>query len=362
MKSLVYYEFKKVLSQKAYWLALAVMLLILFANEVTPMVLGNYKPKRERELSLSGTVIDDEIIGEIGAADEPHDYDPIYEFIKNATGRTEISGMTAEELYQTRDKVNNNLMTESKVSEEERSFWKELDELNESPFVYNYDGAYEAFFGVVYFLSFMELILCGIGLSGLYADEKAKKTDQIIFGTRLGRNKLFYAKLIVGGICGFVCSCILLLEELILSVVLYGTDGADAMLQIHIPQCMMNITMGQAVLYLSLLVIANGVFLGVITMSMSQFTMNHSGTMAFMIFFMFLSMYNPAKSVRVLSMLWDMLPGAYAGSWLFSTYTTIKLFGVRLNILQYTPIFWTVVSVVLIIFAVRSYRRYEVRA
>ena len=362
MKTLIYYEFKKVLSQKAYWIALAVMLLILIANEATPVVLGTFHPKKDRELSLSGTAIDDAVITDIGAADDPHTYDPIYEFIKNTTGRTDISEMTAEELYQTRDKVNNDLMTESKVSEEERSFWKDLDDKNDSPFVYKYDGAYEAFFGVVYFLSFMELILCGIGISGLYADEKAKKTDQIIFGTRLGRNRLFYAKLIVGGICGLVSSCILLFEEIILSVVLYGTDGADAMLQIHIPQCMMKITMGQAVWYLSLLVIANGVFLGVITMFMSQVTMNHSATMAFMIFFMFLSMYNPAKSVRPLCMLWDMLPGAYAGSWLFETYTTVKLFGMRLNILQYTPIFWTIVSVVLILFAKSSYRRYEVRA
>ena len=362
MKTLISYEFKKVLSQKAYWGALLVMLLILAANEATPVVLGNYQPKRNRELSLSGTVIDDAIIWEIRAAEDPHEYDPIYEFIKNATGRTDLSSMTAGEVYQTRDKVNNDLMTESKVSEEERSFWKGLDEKNKTPFVYRYDGAYEAFFGVVYFLSFMELILCGIGLSGLYADEKVKKTDQIIFGTRLGRKQLFYAKLIVGGVCGFVSSCILLLEELILSFALYGTDGADAILQIHIPQCMMNITMGQAVLYLSLLVIANGVFLGVITMFLSQVTMNHSGTMAFMIFFLFLSMYNPAKSVRLLSMLWDMLPGAYAGSWLFETYTTVKLFGTRLNILQYTPIFWTIVGVVLILIAGRSYRRYEVRS
>ena len=362
MRTLISYEFKKVLLQKSYWIALVLMLLILLANELTPVVLGNYQPKKDRELSLSGIVIDDEIIAKIADADNPHEYDPIYEFIKHTTGTSDISSMTANDLYQTRDEVNDDLMTDSKVSDEERAFWKSLDESNERPFVYQYDGAYEAFFSVVYFLSFMELILCAIGLSGLYADEKLKGTDQIIFSTRLGRDKLFFAKLIVGAICGFVSSCFLLLEELVTCLLLYGVDGYDAMLQIHVPQCMMNITMGQAMLFLSLLVIANGVFLGLITMFVSEITMNHSATMAFMIFFMFASMYNPVKSVRILRMIWDMLPGAYVGSWLFETYTTIKLFGVRMNIMQYTPIFWAIASIILIVFANRSYRKYEVKA
>ena len=125
---------------------------------------------------------------------------------------------------------------------------------------------------------------------------------------------------------------------------------------------MMNITMGRAVLYMAVLVLIIGVFLGIITMFFSQLTMNHTASMALMILVLFASMFNPAGNSRILKMLFDMMPGAFVGSWLFETYTTVNLFGVRMNIMQYTPVFWLLTSMLLIAAAAVLYRKYEVNA
>ena len=356
------YELKKIFSQKAYWLALIVMMLMLAANDITPVFLGTYRQRKEREQALSGTVIDDEILARIDIAEDKHEFGPIYDFLKYATGRTEPAGLTADDLYRIRRENNGHLMDEGLATEEEKSYWEFQDAANTAPFVYKYDGAYEAFFEVVYFMCFMVLILCGIGLSGIFADERIRGTDQIIFGTRLGRKQLFFVKLLAGMICGFVSAFFFVAEEAALLPFLYGTDGWDAMLQIHIPQCMMNITMGRAVLYMAVLVLISGVFLGIITMFFSQLTMNHTASMALMILVLFASMFNPVGNSRILKMLFDMMPGAFVGSWLFETYTTVNLFGVRMNIMQYTPVFWLLTSMLLIAAAAVLYRKYEVNA
>ncbi|MBR1797609.1 MAG: hypothetical protein IJ757_06340 [Clostridiales bacterium] len=359
---LLKYELKKVLAQKAYWLALIVMIVMLIANETIPIYTGNYETKMSRMKAMSGTVIDDEIIDTIREVDDPHEYDPIYEFLKFATGSTDLTGVTAESLYKTRDLVNVALMEEDGATAEEVKYWQELDKSNVVPFTYTYDGFYEAFFDAVYFMNFMVLILCGIGLSGLFADEKGRGTDQIIFGTRNGRKKLFYVKLTVGVIVGAFSSLVLIAEEIIACAVLYGTEGADTMIQLHIPQCMMNITMGQAVHYMCLLELAVGIFLGLVAMFLSQLTMNHAASMASMIFLLFASMINIPGGLRIIKLLSNLMPGAFVGSWLFYNYITVDLFGIRLNIMQYAPMAWLLIGIVLMAIAFRSYARYEVKA
>ncbi|MBR1560644.1 MAG: hypothetical protein IJ646_10440, partial [Clostridia bacterium] len=337
-RTLLRYELKKTFGQRAYWMALAVMVLLLVANELIPIYTGNYLPKLRREVALSGTAVDDAVIEAIQAAPDQHAYDPIYSLIKYATGRTDITGVTAASLYRTREEVNDGLMTEDHVTDAERAYWKARDSANATPFVYRYDGAYAAFFEVVYFMDFMVLILCGVSLSGLFADERARGTDQIVFGTRHGRARLFRVKVVVGVAVGLVSALLLIGEEVAACFLLYGTDGADAMVQIHIPQCMMRVTMGQAMLYMSLLIVAASVFLAVVAMFLSQITMNHAGTMAGMILVMFLSMVNlPGRPLKLLT---SLMPGAFVGSWLFDNYITVTLFGARLTVMQYAPLCW----------------------
>ena len=359
--TLLKFEFKKTFSQKAYWLALIIMLAILLANELFPIFLGNYRPRIERERALSGTVVNEETIQKIVTAENPHDYDPIYEFLKYTTGSTDISDLNEESLYSIRMQVNEGLMDDDKATDKEKEYWRKLDTGNQTPFTYTYDGAYTAFFEIVYMMNFMILILCGIALSGLFADERAKGCDQIIFATRLGKTTLLWSKITMGAICGLITSLILLIFQWTLAFILYGFDGWNAMFQLHVPSCMMVLTSGQAALYASIMLIICGIFLGVIAMFLSQITMNHPAAMATMVFMLFLSMFNPGTNIRIIRILFDLMPGAYVGSWLFYNYRTITIFGLHLNVMQYTVIFWALISVLLVFIIKNRYKNYQVK-
>ena len=90
MGTLFKYEMRKAFSQKAYWIAIAIMLLVLLANEMTPIITGNFKPKMETEKALSGTVIDDEFLANV-QPNETGAEDPITFFIKSSTGSTNVT-------------------------------------------------------------------------------------------------------------------------------------------------------------------------------------------------------------------------------------------------------------------------------
>lgn len=355
------YEMKKAFSQRAYWIALAIMLMILLANELTPIFLGNFKPKMETEKVLSGTVIDDEYLASVTEA-EPDSSDPLVFFIKSSTGSNDITGYTADELYGRRTDINTRLMRSDRISEGVISRWLELDSANKAPFTYRYCGAYVAYMEIAAFINFMILILCGIGLSGIFADERANNTDQLIFCTRIGKRKLFGIKTAVGTIFGFITAVILTAFELVLVTALYGTEGAETMVQLILPQCMMPMTMGKTACIMTVFFLLEALVLSAITMAISQITMNHVVTMAVMVFVMFMAMLNIPSKLGLLYILWNSIPGATVGSWLFTDYHMIELFGHQFMNFAYIPVLWLAAGAALILIAGCSYSRYEVRA
>lgn len=355
------FEMKKAFSQKAYWIALAIMVLILIGNEITPIILNNFKPKMQMERSLSGTVIDDTYLSSISEA-ESDSNDPLVFFIKSCTGSSDVAGYTADELYSKRAEINTRLMRSDRISDGVIAKWLELDSQNKAPFTYHYCGGYVAYMEIASFINFMILILCGIGLSGIFADERTNSTDQLIFCTKVGKHKLFGIKILTGTILGAFTSAVLVICEFALITLLYGTDGADAMVQLVLPQCMMKLTMGQTTLIMTVFFLLESLVLSAIAMSVSQMTMNHVVTMALMVFVMFMAMLNISSKLGIIYILWNSIPGAFVGSWLFTDYHMIELFGHPIINFAYVPILWIATGTIILLIARSSYNKYEVKA
>ncbi len=358
------FELKKALRKKAFWIALLAMLAIVAANELTPLFLGNYPKDMQVERRVSGTTIDEDFLKTVAATD-PNDYKKfgrIETFLKLTTYEIDFSEVTEKGVYGSRTKINERMMDELHLSEGDRQYWRDSDAKNPTPYTYYYSGMYQAFFEICGYMNFMILILCVVGMSGMFADEKSRGTDQIIFSTRLGKRQLFGAKLLVGTLIGVCATALLLLEELVLCIVLYGTDGAQTLIQLFIPPCLMHITMGQAVLVMALLMLGEGLLLSLLAMMLSVLTMNTASTMALMVLFMFASMFNLPEGLGILSKLWNLSPATCVGSWLFDEYRLFHLFGLRLTIIQTAPIVWAVLALALATMAAAAYRRYEVKA
>lgn len=363
MSTLFQFELKKVFCRRSYIIAMLIMICILVSNEVTPIILGNYKPKKESEKALSGTVVDDEYLSCLQAKEEHNTTNPVEFFIKAATGQSEITGHTQESLYRARREINESMMRSNGLSDKSIEVWKMWDSRNEEPFTYLYSGSYTAFLEMTSYLNFMILIVTGIGLSGIFADEKSTNMDQLIFCTKHGRTKLFGIKLAAGMLLGFVSTFILLLVELILCLILYGPGGAEMMIQVLIPQCMMHLSMGQAVAFMILILFFEEFILVSIVLLVSQLTMNKAVTTASMFVLMFCGMLNLVpERMGILYILWNAIPGATAGSWLFTDYHLISVFGLHLNVLVYTPLLWVIAGIALLLLTKVLYGKYQVKS
>lgn len=98
-----------------------------------------------------------------------------------------------------------------------------------------------------------------------------------------------------------------------------------------------------------------------LAMFLSQVLGSRSAATAIMAIGLFLSMLNVPESLGFISRLWSYLPGAYIGSWTFTEYRLISLFGRFFNNLQTAPVIWLLASAAFLAVAGAAYRRYQVR-
>ena len=110
---------------------------------------------------------------------------------------------------------------------------------------------------------------------------------------------------------------------------------------------------------MGLLVTASIVYVS-FAMLLSVITKNHSASSAAMIVMMFLSMFNIPNKYKLLSHLWNIIPSGHIGTWTLLEYRLINIFGHFFNTLQYSPIIWLLVSIILVLIAKLAYNRYYV--
>ena len=206
----------------------------------------------------------------------------------------------------------------------------------------------------------MLLLLSAIGICGIFADERINGTDQMIFSS-VSKEKLFIAKILAGLRMGIILAVYLYGALSICSFGIYGFSGFNAPLQIRIPGCMLDITIGQTYIYLCVLFLIAGIIYSAFAMFLSQVLNNRSAATAIMVIGLFLSMINVPEAFGLLSKVWSYLPGAYIGSWTFTEYRLIHIFGKFFNNLQMAPVFWMIASMIFIAIAKGSYKHYQVK-
>lgn len=185
------------------------------------------------------------------------------------------------------------------VQEAEKEYWREKESEIKKPFTYYYEEGYAGIYTSVYVANFMLLILTAVAVCGIFADEKISGTDQIIFSS-VQKEKLFAAKILAGFSMG-----------VLLALYLFAAlaDAAFAMF-------------------------------------LSQVLGSRSAATAIMVMGLFLSMLNIPEKLGTFSKIWRYLSGAYIGSWTFTEYRLISVFGRFFNNLQAAPVLWLLASAV----------------
>ena len=359
MGTLYRYEMKKLLSQKVLWIALLIMTAIIVGQGFTGLVIGNAGLLRKAD-DIAGRKVDQELISEIQEGDRLEDYPVMKELWIQCIQKNDLSGVDEETLYSSRQTVIENEMNLYQVTDAEKAYWREKDAEVQKPFVYQREDGYASLFSSVYVLNFLMLLLVGIGATGIFADEKSRGTDQLIFCS-VNKHKIFGAKMLAAITMGLGVAVFFFGLVLVLGIGIYGACGFDTQLQIRIPGCMLPITIGQASLIMFGLLAMAGILYAVLSAFLSQVLGNHSAAMGIMVVVMILSMLNIPERFRSLSQIWRYMPGAFIGSWTFTDYRLTRVFGHYLNIFEMAPIIWGLAAAAAFLITKLSYDRYQIK-
>lgn len=394
--TLYLFELKKICRRKIVRIAAAVMLGVCAVTAASG-VLGSYyvdgvaadthyhmmKTDRAYERALTGRAVDQKLLAEMKEGYEkiPEDaerytlteeyqryarpYSAVFNYIRQAAGMSmeEILEWDADEadFYEKRRERQEEKWAGSYLTGEEIKVWREKEAELQKPVVFAYDEGYFVFISGIYTVNLTELLLVAICLSGVFTEEHARRTDQLLLCSRLGKKELYLAKLLAG--VSFAAGSALLLIAVFAAVVfgIYGTDGFGAAVTFTVPNCPWNITAGEAVLVLCGLMVFASVVTGIFVMMLSEVLRHGVGTLAVVFGSILITMFvNIPDQYRFAAQLYDFLPanllmfGNAFDSWL------VKVFGAFWGTWQAAPVLYFLLSALFAAMGSVLYGRYQV--
>lgn len=282
MKSLVKYEFLKILRKKSTLIVMAVSLLITAVFFVLPILQFQiynqdgvlrgldgiaYEKEQYAEISvpLTNEYITETIkeVQELFADPDNLGYDGNEQFLiddaywNGIAPREELLGLIAKnyaapnvsvgynvlpdldisngtDFYQARqEKIETILNDLSKgLSDEEKEYWQNMNDQVEKPFQYGYFGGWEVIISAVELLMFAVLAIC-IVIAPVFSGEYQAGTDAVILSGKYGKTKLITAKIWAALLFGVLAFTIHILVAFAISLTAFGIDGWNLPLQIN---------------------------------------------------------------------------------------------------------------------------------
>lgn len=282
MKSLVKYEFLKILRKKSTLIVMAVSLLITAVFFVLPILQFQiynqdgvlrgldgiaYEKEQYAEISvpLTNEYITETIkeVQELFADPDNLGYDGNEQFLiddaywNGIAPREELLGLIAKnyaapnvsvgynvlpdldisngtDFYQARqEKIETILNDLSKgLSDEEKEYWQNMNDQVEKPFQYGYFGGWEVIISAFELLMFAVLAIC-IVIAPVFSGEYQAGTDAVILSGKYGKTKLITAKIWAALLFGVLAFTLHILVAFAISLTAFGIDGWNLPLQIN---------------------------------------------------------------------------------------------------------------------------------
>lgn len=378
MFALYKFELRKIISRKIVWITGGVLLIGLLiwgvASAVLPVnreysvsSLNGYEANRaERESAeqISGRAIDQALIDEMlpaykdfiynGNYNNALPYLDVYDLIGNVLGThasTEILECDSDTFYK---KLNALLEANTPTGMEGNLFDEPI----------TYDGYFDGWRKVADMMKFaacMEIMFIAICLSTVFTVEHTRKTDQIILCTRLGKKKLYAAKVLAGLTVGIGFTLLLSILMFGIVALLYGFDGYNTILQFVLLRPF-DLTIGQAALILVALSFAGAALVSLFTMMLSELTKNSVATIGAITGVMLVTMFimEMPANLKLLSEIWHLLPSNLVSLNGAFRYSAISVGGNTLVAYQYAPVVYAVLAVVFALIGKQTYNRYQI--
>lgn len=362
------FELKKILKNRLTIVMLVITVFFIVVEAVAP---GMASASGEDPRSLEGRVIDDALLMELqgklaenGGAwnGDAGKYNAIARLKRNILGSNEEVAVeySAEELYQIRDESILSMMEEEGLSDGEIAWWKTRME-GETPFTYyDYNGALIFSQGLVGVLLCI-MLLSALCLSTVFTVEHRQRTDQLVLSCKNGRGRTYFVKIAAG--LSVVILCCLLATGLLalLTAILYGLNGFNAVVQLEIPASPYAFTMGQFIAVQGVVMITAGILFAAFAMAVSELLKNSLAVMGIMVgLFIFGQLEIIPPKYLLLLKLRAMLPSNQVSVWSLMEYHLFNFGGHYCTGYLVSPITYLALSAALIAVGGLVYNRFQV--
>ncbi|TCL58063.1 ABC-type Na+ efflux pump permease subunit [Kineothrix alysoides] len=391
------YELKKIVRRKIVWITAAFMLFIVIITVIVSRLAGSsyvdgykidthyhmFQVDKEYQQRLSGRAIDQSLLEEMkdGYDKIPSDaeayvltgeyqiyarpYSEIFNIVRNMTNMTfnEMWQWTADEgdLYERRQRMLEEAREDDLLSQDEKAFWQEKEDKVEWPVVFVYKDGYHQLFDSMNTIGLMMLIVITICLSGVFAEEHSKRTDQLILCSRYGRHKAYWAKILAGISFSLFSSVMYTVIAFSAALAAYGADGFSGAFQLMYANYSYPLSVGAAILISYGMMIIAGILTGIFVMMLSELLHSSIGTLALVVgMIILLLFFNIPEHYRAASQLLSYIPSEFVAVWSIFSLRTVSLAGRIFTAWQIVPALYILAGGVFAAVGKRAYVRYQV--
>ena len=360
--TLVRFELKKILSRKITWIAFGIVFVIMLAfgfyrafasHEVNGVRVTAHEEEMQakaEEKKLAGRLVNDELLEDMFAAmatDEEsfQPYRTLYnELVRDLCGSNTLAlsrgsvegakealGISPEEefVYAARRQQIEKKLKSQYLTEGEKEYWHNVLETEESvPWEYDYYQGVHFVWVAAYTAIVLIALMLAVSLANLFADEHQKKTDQLVLCSRNGRKVLCMAKITAGLLFTMGSTGLVLLATAIPQLIMFGTDGWNAPIQLIVPNSMVQMTFGEMILYTYVVAILAALLYGSIILCCSELFRNSTvAVMAVIVVLVLVPMMVIVPyEYRVLSQIFDLNPINVIAIWSATDFRLVPFF------------------------------------
>ena len=396
-KTLYLYELKKITGKKLFRITFSLFLLITAALTILQLTGKSYVDgkvadthyhmflvDREYERALSGRAIDQTLLDETMTAyrtiPNPADrytlteeyqtnarpYSAIFQLISRWTDTPSLEDVLCLDVsentfYEARLALLKKEWQKYFLTEAEQDFWMEKEKKVSIPYTYYYHEGYSILCKTFNAFAVLIPLFISVCLSGVFAEEHVRRTDQLLLSSVNGKNTVYLAKMLAG-VTVSVCSCALMvLTAALFSLGIFGTDGFGMQVQVTLYPFSYPMSIGESCLILSGVALFLSVLMSVFVMFLSETLRGSVAALSVCTGCIILaSMVSMPPQFRVLSQIWDWLPFSFLERVHVFDLRTLPLFGHCFVSWQIVPILYLICSAGIVALGGRIYRKYQV--
>ena len=419
-RTLLGYEMKKICCRKSTWITFAVLIsAFLLSTALTWSITyenvsqeqeedtgeikeeawhDTYAERKARErkngLYWSGRTIDNVLFAEVkkeygkavqkaakGAGThelftkEMERFEPVEAALEAITGEGNLlvqnydsqkgAGLTEEKIYEARDALVENFWQEYRITEKERSYWQEKEELLSKPFTMEYaEGFYQLIsMNGVYMVFMFASFLLAVVVGRIFAEEHQRRLDQLILCSRFGRRQLYFAKITAGILFAAFAVTVMMGVIAAVNLFVYGAEGFSAAIQLIAGWYSYPLTVGTTFLVMLGISLLAAILTSIFIMAVSERFCSSTVAMAAVI-----AVTGGARLVviprefRILSQIWNYFPiNLLKVDQGFLDVRLVSVFGVKLTSWQFAPVLYLLLGVLFVLLGKRFYCRYQVQ-